>query len=80
MPNPAWIVVDDGNTFEGHQGHWGDCYFSNATMSDIIHSLTNDEMFAHSKVFIRRMTDVELKKYPEALEFEQYLLDTYGEI
>ena len=33
--NPIWIIVDDGNVFEGHQGHWADCFFSNATESAI---------------------------------------------
>lgn len=35
MSNPLWITVDGGNTFEGHQGHWTDCFYSNATRAVI---------------------------------------------
>lgn len=28
---PIWITVEDGDVFEGHQLHWANCFFSNAT-------------------------------------------------
>lgn len=24
-----WIIVEDGEVFEGNEKHWGDCFFSN---------------------------------------------------
>lgn len=26
-----WIIVDDGEVFEGDELHWADCFFSNAS-------------------------------------------------
>jgi hypothetical protein len=26
-----WIVVEDGNVFEGDETHWADCFFSNVS-------------------------------------------------
>lgn len=31
-----WIVVDKGQTFIGNEQHWGDCFFSNVTVENII--------------------------------------------
>jgi hypothetical protein len=31
-----WIIVDDGETFEGNEHHWADCFFSNPSKEDII--------------------------------------------
>ena len=80
--NPIWITVDNGDTFEGHQGHWADCFFSNAIESTIRHVLENDELFpgCGKSVFeIREMTDEELERCPEALEFREVLLKRYQE-
>lgn len=76
--NPYWIVVDDGDTFCGHQGHWADCFFSNATIREIQFGLTQGELAgcAHE---IRRMTDSEVERWPEALEFREFLISKYGE-
>ena len=78
MKNPYWIVVDNGDTFCGHQAHWSDCFYSNATIGNIEFDLTQG-MFAGSAYEIRRMTDGEVERWPEALEFRKYLLDKYGE-
>lgn len=79
--NPIWIVVDGGETFEGHQGHWADCCFSNATESAIRFALDDGEIFQCERCVyeIREMTDEEVAKYPEALEFRETLLKRYGE-
>lgn len=79
---PLWIIVDDGDTFEGHQGHWADCFFSNATRG-AIEAFLNEPGTIHEqgvccKYVIREMTDDELTKYPEAVEFAQSLIDEYG--
>jgi hypothetical protein len=31
-----WIVVEDGNIFEGDESMWADCFFSNADAGVII--------------------------------------------
>ncbi len=80
--NPIWIIIDNGNVFEGHQGHWADCFFSNAYESAIRHVLENDELFPGCGLEdfeIREMTDEELKKYPEAILVRERLLIEYGE-
>ena len=81
---PLWIIVDDGDTFEGHQGHWADCFFSNATRA-AIQGFLDDPGTIHGpgeycKYIIREMTDDELAKHPEALEFAQHLIEEYGEV
>lgn len=76
MPNPAWIVVDNGQTFEGHQLNWADCFFSNATLS-AIKKYIEDQSW---DFVIREMTDQEVAEHPESIEFEKFLLATYGEI
>lgn len=30
-----WIIVDDGDTFEGDENHWKNCFFSNPTEENI---------------------------------------------
>lgn len=76
MTKPLWIIVDDGKTFEGHQGQWAACFFSNATRA-AIEAFLNDGDYKYT---IREMTSKELKKHPEALEFAQELIDEYGEL
>lgn len=80
MPNPIWITVDGGNTFEGHQGHWADCFYSNAMRANIEQYGTGVVERSEETIEIREMTDEELKKYPEAVEFQLFLLNQYGEI
>lgn len=75
MKNPIWIVVDQGAVFEGHQGHWADCFFSNATRSQI-------EDFCNSEGWgceIREMTDEEVAKYQGIVAFVENLYTQYGE-
>jgi predicted nuclease of predicted toxin-antitoxin system len=30
-----WIIVEDGEVFEGDELHWEDCFFTNATETEI---------------------------------------------
>jgi len=88
---PLWIKVCDGHLFEGHQGHWADCFFSNSTREQIELYLNSDrerDQWNNDKEArsycewhweIREMTDEELAKFPEALEFQKWLLEEYGE-
>lgn len=88
---PLWIIVDDGHVFEGHQLHWANCFFSNAVRASI-EAFLNEPGAAHSpderlhaadaccKYVIREMTDEELAKYPEAVEFCKQLVEEYGEM
>ena len=69
MSRPIWISVDDGDTFEGHQLHWADCYFSNA-YEDVIRDYCEDD---GSTVEIREMTDEEVAQYPDLLSFVESL-------
>jgi hypothetical protein len=81
MKKPYWIKVgltDETNEFEGHQGHWADCYFSNSTYKAIMWYLRGPLM-ENTGWEIREMTDEELKQYPEALEFQKFLIEEYGE-
>ena len=71
---PIWIVVED--SFEGHQGHWADCFFSNAHEREI-RAYLEDE---NKSFVIREMTDEEIALYPEAVEFQKWLMETYGEV
>jgi hypothetical protein len=80
MNKPIWIIIDNGDVFEGHQAHWADCFFSNATQSNIAYALETDPMFKDCEVEIREFSDEDLVKYPEAVEFEKYLLKEYGEV
>ena len=78
--NPIWIIVDDGNVFEGHQGHWADCFFSNATEAAIRNALENENFFGVKEKFvIREMTNEELEKYPEMLAYREGLFKRYGD-
>ncbi len=70
---PSWIVVE-GGVFEGHQGHWADTFFSNATLAAIIGYL-EDQQWTFK---IAPMTLEQLEKYPEAAVFCQSLIDEYG--
>lgn len=89
---PLWITVvdeEDGSVFEGHQLHWANCFFSNATKSQIeAFLLTPGAINDHltyppeeglCEYHIREMTDEELAKYPEAMEFCIELVKEYGE-
>lgn len=83
MPRPIWItVVEDGVvSFEGHQGHWADVYFSNATRGAIEYYL-NDPTCTdaeHRTYTIREMTDEDMVQYPEAVRFVNYLIEQYCE-
>ena len=78
MANPYWIVVDGGNTFCGHQGHWADCMDEDATISDIQKTLSQGSL-AGCDYEIRRMTDSEVERCPEAEFFRTYLISKYGE-
>lgn len=82
--NPIWIILDNGDLFEGHQGHWADCFFSNSFEREIRNALENDNFFQTGNdpkptVVIREMTDEELARFPEALHFREMLLERYGE-
>lgn len=72
--NPLWIIVDDGDLFEGHQGHWADCFFSNAEQSVILqYCLENGYT-----VTFRQMTDEEVVKFPEAVKAAALIEKRYG--
>lgn len=73
---PIWIMVEDGDVFDGHQGSWADCFFSNA-FEGAIQQYCEDQGW---KYVIREMTDEELTEYPEAVDFQKWLLETYGEV
>jgi hypothetical protein len=80
MPNPIWITVDDGDTFEGHQGQWADCFYACATRAMIEKHGTGFTFPPdQEKVEIREMTLFEVLTYPEALEFRKFLIEVYGE-
>lgn len=76
MVNPIWIIVDDGDTFEGTQLHWADCFFSNAFRREIETFL--DRM--GWKYEIREMTDEEVARYPDNAELVKQLMEEYGEV
>lgn len=81
MANPIWITLDGGDTFTGHQGHWADCFFSNATEATIRYVLENEQLFpgCETTFEIREMTDDELAQFPEAVQFCEWLVSEYGE-
>ena len=81
MINPIWISINNGDGFEGHQGHFANCYFSNATESTIRYTLENRlDVFDEITCFeIREMTNEEVTKYPEVLEIRDMLINEYGE-
>lgn len=68
--------------FEGHQGHWADCYFSGSYRRMIEKALRSDKKFTEPGVVvvIREMNDEELAKYPEAIATCERLMKEYGEI
>lgn len=68
--NPIWIVWE--GAFEGHQAHWADVHFSNATEAAI------REFVADGALIIREMTDDEVIRYPEAVIFRESLIKEYG--
>lgn len=76
---PAWIIIDDGHVFEGTQAHWANCFFSNATRKEIKRSFNEMDMLKNRKCEIRDMTDEEILKWPDAVLFHKWLLETYGE-
>lgn len=84
MKKPYWIRVGftpETHIFEGHQLHWANCFFSNATYAEIKYSLENNTLFSVQvdEWEIREMTDEELIQYPEAVEFQHQLMIEYGE-
>lgn len=76
---PIWITVEDGDVFEGHQLHWANCFFSNATRPAIESFLNTpgavDSELTYTpeaeclKYTIREMTDEEVDQYPGLREF-----------
>lgn len=78
---PFWIIVENGDLFEGHQGHWADCFFSNATIDTIKAALDGKALFGEKVEYeIREMTDEEIQKYPESIDFTNWLKEEYGEV
>lgn len=75
---PLWIIVGDGDIFEGHQLHWANTFFSNATRDAIEAALQDENFLDGAKFKLRAMTDAEVLMYPEAVEFEQSLISEYG--
>ncbi len=64
---PLWIIVDNGNVFEGHRGHWSDCFFTADSIMDILSFLSEpDGQFAQFTWEIRPMTAEELERFPDA--------------
>jgi len=65
----AWITIDDGETFEGHMGHWADCYGPLSTLDDVFVWVTTPSSPLYgSTAQIRNMTDEEVKAFPEIVE------------
>ncbi len=77
---PIWITIDGGDLFEGHQLHWADTFFSNATVAEIRDFLETDSSLAGATVRVREMTPEEVESHPGLKDFLQGLLDEYGEI
>ena len=75
--NPIWIKIDDGETFEGHQGHWQDTFFSNATALAIEEFFHDNPLFNGSTLEIRRMTQEEIEQYPEVIDICKHLTHQY---
>lgn len=64
-----WIIVDDGETFEGHIKHWEDTFFSFGDMclDDIIwniHDFCNKQKW---KCIIREMSQKEVDTFTSLL-------------
>ena len=80
MSNPIWIIIKNthGCIFEGHQGHWANCYFSNATHAEIESALKGNFLGEGITYEISEMTVMELANHPEAVDFEQALIKKYG--
>lgn len=76
MKRPIWIEIEDGNVFSGHQGHWADCFFANATEATIRDYAEENDW----QIIITEFTDQELVDYPEAVEFQKWLMETYNEV
>jgi len=74
--NPLWIVIP--GVFEGHQGHWADCFFSNATRDEIETAVAVWPLFQGETVSFSEMTDEQLTKWPEASTFRDHLISEYG--
>lgn len=62
----AWIKVDGGEVFEGHQLHWANCFFSNAHI-DTIREFC--ELKEFGEVEVTEMTEEQHQKYPELKNF-----------
>lgn len=73
--NPWWITVDNGEIFEGHQGVFADCFFTNATLYNIKEWCQDQKM----DLKFREMTAEELEKHPRAITFREFLIEKYGE-
>jgi hypothetical protein len=73
MKTPIWIIMDGGDTFEGHQGHFRDCFFSNANLPVIQGFCKDQGIYLET----RDMTPEELEKYPEAVSISEELNETF---
>lgn len=71
---PFWIYVEDGDFFEGHQGQWRDCFFSNATPENILLYCLRERLEVKFKVF----SDFDMETYPEAVKAAKKIEDEYG--
>lgn len=79
MNRPIWIVVDNGEVFEGHQGHWAETFFSNATRAEIKRVLDDGVLFEPVTYEMREMTDSEVASHPGLGAFCDCLRDRYGD-
>jgi hypothetical protein len=81
---PYWITLGvGGDLFEGHQLHWADTFYSNATRYDIRESIAcgygmgmGPGPLANSSY--RDMTAAEIARYPDLIPFLITLIDNYG--
>lgn len=71
MTYPLWIVIED--TFEGHQGHWRDIFFANATFDAIV-AYCEDEGW---KFKISMMTPEQIEQFPEIFEIVKQINEEY---
>lgn len=68
-----------GKFSRGIKGTGPTRFFANATKSAILWAGKEDPYLRHYKIEIRPMTPDELERYPEAVEFQKWLVEEYGE-
>jgi hypothetical protein len=61
-----WITVDGGETFEGNQDDWADCFFSNPDLYNIIDFCRKHDM------------QVKIELYPTPHDHRGVLIDDYA--